>query len=70
MNPDDIIQIGPLALALDRLVAVALLLAFLTADCCSGNPDICGGVAELAPSCTAPTCATGGNSFPRSRRCG
>lgn len=31
MNPDDIIQIGPLALALDRLVAVALLLAFLTA---------------------------------------
>ncbi len=31
MNPDDIIQIGPLALALDRLVAVALILAFLTA---------------------------------------
>ena len=33
------------------------LLAFLTEDCCSGNPDICGVVAELAPSCTAPTCA-------------
>ncbi len=31
MNPDDIIQIGPLALALDRLVAVGLILAFLTA---------------------------------------
>ena len=31
MNPDNIIQIGPLALALDRLVAVGLMLAFLTA---------------------------------------
>ena len=31
LNPDDIIQIGPLALALDRLVAVGLILAFLTA---------------------------------------
>ena len=31
MNPDTIIQIGPLALALDRLVAVGLMLAFLTA---------------------------------------
>lgn len=31
MNPDDIIQIGPLALALDRLVALGLILAFLTA---------------------------------------
>ena len=31
MNPDDIIQLGPLALALDRLVAVGLILAFLTA---------------------------------------
>ncbi len=30
MNPDDIIQLGPLALALDRLVAVGLILAFLT----------------------------------------
>lgn len=29
MNPDDIVQIGPLAMALDRLVAVALFLAFL-----------------------------------------
>lgn len=31
MNPDDIIQIGPLALALDRLVAIGLILAFITA---------------------------------------
>jgi prolipoprotein diacylglyceryltransferase len=31
LNPDNIIQIGPLALALDRLVAVGLMLAFLTA---------------------------------------
>lgn len=31
MYPDNIIQIGPLALALDRLVAVGLMLAFLTA---------------------------------------
>lgn len=31
MNPDTIIQIGPLALALDRLLAVGLMLAFLTA---------------------------------------
>lgn len=29
MNPNDIIQIGPLAMALDRLVAVGLFLAFL-----------------------------------------
>lgn len=31
MNPDDIVQIGPLALALDRLVAACLILVFLTA---------------------------------------
>lgn len=31
LNPNDIIQIGPLALALDRLVAVSLMLTFLTA---------------------------------------
>ncbi len=31
MNPDTIIQISPLALALDRLLAVGLMLAFLTA---------------------------------------
>lgn len=31
MNPSDIVQIGPLALALDRLVAASLILAFLTA---------------------------------------
>ncbi|WBX84606.1 TlpA disulfide reductase family protein [Sphingosinicella microcystinivorans] len=29
MNPNDIIQIGPLAMALDRLVAIALILTFL-----------------------------------------
>lgn len=29
MNPDDIIQIGPLAMALDRLVAIGLILTFL-----------------------------------------
>lgn len=29
MNPNDIIQIGPLAMALDRLVAMGLILAFL-----------------------------------------
>lgn len=29
MNPNDIVQIGPLAMALDRLVAVALILVFL-----------------------------------------
>lgn len=29
MNPDDIVQIGPLAIALDRLVAVVLILVFL-----------------------------------------
>lgn len=31
MNPDSIVQIGPLALALDRLVAAGLILVFLTA---------------------------------------
>ena len=29
MNPDDIIQIGPLVLALDRLVALGLIVAFM-----------------------------------------
>ncbi|OYW88480.1 MAG: hypothetical protein B7Z20_02405 [Sphingobium sp. 32-64-5] len=29
MNPHDIIQIGPLAMALDRLVAMGLILVFL-----------------------------------------
>lgn len=29
MNPNDIIQIGPLAMALDRLVAIGLILTFL-----------------------------------------
>ena len=34
------------------------LLAFLTEDCCSGNPEICGnlGTDLLAPSCSSKTC--------------
>jgi DNA-binding transcriptional ArsR family regulator len=33
------------------------LLAFLTEDCCGGNPAICGDLASLAsPSCPAETC--------------
>lgn len=30
LNPEDIVQLGPLAIALDRLVAIALILAFLS----------------------------------------
>lgn len=33
------------------------LLAFLTEDCCSGNPEICGSLIRLAPTCTTQTCA-------------
>ncbi|OAX56306.1 ArsR/SmtB family transcription factor [Xanthomonas graminis] len=33
------------------------LLAFLTEDCCSGNPDICGDLIKLATPCTAETCS-------------
>jgi len=33
------------------------LLAFLTEDCCSGNPEICGSLVSLASSCTAEKCA-------------
>jgi DNA-binding transcriptional ArsR family regulator len=32
------------------------LLAFLTEDCCSGNPEICGALIKIATSCTAETC--------------
>lgn len=33
------------------------LLGFLTADCCDGNPAICGDLTALAsPSCTVETC--------------
>ena len=28
--------------------ALRRLLAFLTADCCSGHPEICGGLAQIA----------------------
>lgn len=31
------------------------LLAFLTEDCCSGNPDICGPLDDLVTPCTAET---------------
>lgn len=27
------------------------LLAFLTADCCNGHPEICGGLAEVVSRC-------------------
>jgi ArsR family transcriptional regulator len=33
------------------------LLAFLTEDCCSGNPEICGDLVPLLASCSAQTCA-------------
>ena len=33
------------------------LLAFLTEDCCSGKPEICGDLATLPASCSAETCA-------------
>lgn len=33
------------------------LLAFLTEDCCSGNPEICGDLASLLAPCSAETCA-------------
>jgi DNA-binding transcriptional ArsR family regulator len=31
------------------------LLAFLTDDCCSGKPEICGNLADLASPCTLET---------------
>src|SRR5690606_32491489 len=33
------------------------LLAFLTEDCCSGNPSICGDLLKLVTPCTTETCA-------------
>ncbi|MBB3999724.1 MULTISPECIES: ArsR/SmtB family transcription factor [Aureimonas] len=33
------------------------LLAFLTEDCCSGNLEICGDLANLFPACTSETCS-------------
>lgn len=32
------------------------LLAFLTEDCCSGNPAICGDLSTLVSACTSETC--------------
>ena len=38
-----------------RFAEMGRLLAFLTADCCGGNPAICGDVLALAtPSCAEP----------------
>jgi hypothetical protein len=38
-----------------RFVEMGRLLAFLTADCCGGNPAICGDVLALATrSCAQP----------------
>lgn len=31
------------------------LLAFLTEDCCSGNPEICGDLGEIASQCLPET---------------
>ncbi|MDV2449968.1 ArsR/SmtB family transcription factor [Xanthomonas hortorum] len=33
------------------------LLAFLTEDCCSGNPQICGSLTDLVTTCSAETCS-------------
>ena len=30
------------------------LLAFLTADCCNGHPEICGGLMEAVAACGCP----------------
>lgn len=30
------------------------LLAFLTADCCNGHPEICGGLMEVVAACDCP----------------
>ena len=30
------------------------LLAFLTADCCNGHPEICGGLIEAVAACGCP----------------
>ncbi|MEI2456041.1 metalloregulator ArsR/SmtB family transcription factor [Lysobacter firmicutimachus] len=32
------------------------LLAFLTEDCCSGNPEICGSLIDPVAACAAETC--------------
>ena len=34
------------------------LLAFLTEDCCSGKPEICGNLSDnLVPSCSSESCS-------------
>ena len=32
------------------------LLDFLTADCCNGHPEICGGLAQAVVACDGKTC--------------
>jgi DNA-binding transcriptional ArsR family regulator len=32
------------------------LLTFLTADCCGGHPEICGGLADALAACATPGC--------------
>jgi DNA-binding transcriptional ArsR family regulator len=32
------------------------LLTFLTADCCGGHPEICGGLKDALAACAAPGC--------------
>ncbi len=43
-----------------ELEAMRRLLAFLTADCCNGHPEICGGLVQTVESCgcAAPVRAT------------
>lgn len=40
-----------------RYDAMRALLAFLTEDCCAGDPQICGGLAAPAPHCAPETAA-------------
>lgn len=35
---------------------MSALLAFLTEDCCSGKPEICGPLLARAPACGASSC--------------
>ena len=33
------------------------LLTFLTEDCCSGSPEICGNLSDFASACSSETCS-------------
>ncbi len=37
-----------------ELEAMRRLLGFLTADCCSGHPEICGGIVQAVEACDCP----------------